>query len=82
MCVVLKCATEDFLLDIFTYVIIQFLILHLGGWEGSPVDRQNAVDIIQKLCPKCRSSGSATETSVGPCCWSSVPKQAGNLITY
>lgn len=55
------------------------LTFALVGLEGPPVDRQNVADISQELCSKCRSPGSAIETSLGPSCWSSVPKQAGNL---
>lgn len=55
------------------------ITLHLGASAGSSVDRQNAADIGQELCSKCRSLGSATQTSLGPCCWSVVPKQAGKF---
>lgn len=57
------------------------ITLHVGALVDSSVDRQNAADISQELCSKCRSPGSATQTSLGPCCWSFVPKQAGNLTT-
>lgn len=55
------------------------ITFHVGALVGSSVDRQNAADISQELCSKCRSPGSATQTSLGPCCWSSVPKQAGKF---